>query len=460
MAKKKKQKRSNAQLVLLALIAFTVIAWLGLLNNKTTQTNERADLLSAADEFEANEIYKMAAQKLERYLELEPKSYDTMLRLAEDYFLFGDTNGFIGSCDRAISIDKTREEPYALKADYYIEQAQYAEAIKVLDAAERVVTNNPKLKAIRDSLHGKYVEKYLSATELGEWIDNGKNSYLTVGSDEKWGLVLQDGKSKIRQKFGFLGAYSEADLGEGIAEGILPCEVDGEWYYIDLDGDKRLIGKEAYEYLGAFCDEYAPAQRAGTWGYITPKFEEKSFIYTYAGAFSEGVAAVKKGEMWALLDSKLKEITSFEFDDISIDANGFCARYGLVVVRRGTKSYLYDTKAKTISEKGFDELRMPASEDGAIAAKTGDFWGFIDRSGKEILAPEFEDADSFSMGFAPVQVQERWGYIDASGAMVIEAKFFEARSFTSKGVAAVKSNSYGWNLIVLCEYDIATGGLF
>lgn len=49
--------------------------------------------------------------------------------------------------------------------------------------------------------------------------------------------------------------------------------------------------------------------------------------------------------------------------------------------------------------------------------------GFIDRSGKVLIEPQFEDAQDFSEGIAPVKVNEKWGFIDELGKIVIEPKF-------------------------------------
>ena len=49
--------------------------------------------------------------------------------------------------------------------------------------------------------------------------------------------------------------------------------------------------------------------------------------------------------------------------------------------------------------------------------------GFIDRSGKIVIEPQFEDAQNFSEGTAPVKIKDKWGFIDELGKIVIEPNF-------------------------------------
>ncbi len=116
------------------------------------------------------------------------------------------------------------------------------------------------------------------------------------------------------------------------------------------------------------------------------------------------------------------------------------------------------------------EVLYPISEDGK--------WGYIDRSGKVVVTPQFDAAERFheglaavrlkhrlafidssgaiaistdfdvtgfnlspfrfSEGLAPVPVAKKWGYIDKHGTLVIPAVFSDANAF-SEGLARVES---------------------
>jgi hypothetical protein len=46
--------------------------------------------------------------------------------------------------------------------------------------------------------------------------------------------------------------------------------------------------------------------------------------------------------------------------------------------------------------------------------------GFIDKTGKMIIEPKFDDAEPFSEGLAKIYVGKRYGYIDKTGKYVWE----------------------------------------
>ena len=224
---------------------------------------------------------------------------------------------------------------------------------------------------------------------------------------------------------------------------------EGKYYYIDLNGNKKLAGDKDYEYLGSFGDGYAPACLNGVYGYIDRDFNEYNFKYEYAGAFSNGIAAVKKDGKWSLIDTGFKEITSETFDDVLLDSYGFCSVYGRTVVCIDGKYTVLDGSGNRIFKEIYDGVAIPASEDGYIAVKLNNRWGYTDAEGKKIIDFKFEDAKSFSLGLAPVKYEGKWGYINKNGDMVIENRFEDAVPFSSNGAAAVMTYD-SWDFIMLC----------
>ncbi len=80
-----------------------------------------------------------------------------------------------------------------------------------------------------------------------------------------------------------------------------------------------------------------------------------------------------------------------------------------------------------------------------------DKWGYIDKTGKMVIEPQFDKVKAFSGGLATVEINGKWGYIDKTGRMVIEPQFDDTGSF-SEGLAAAKKTYSG-----LYEYIDKTG---
>jgi hypothetical protein len=82
----------------------------------------------------------------------------------------------------------------------------------------------------------------------------------------------------------------------------------------------------------------------------------------------------------------------------------------------------------------------------AVVNLGGDFlgkYGYIDKAGKYVINPQFEDAKPFKDGFAAVEVGRKWGYINKGGKFVINPQFDDAEPFND-GLAVVKvGGKYG-----------------
>ncbi|WP_158260502.1 WG repeat-containing protein [Chlorogloea sp. CCALA 695] len=106
-------------------------------------------------------------------------------------------------------------------------------------------------------------------------------------------------------------------------------------------------------------------------------------------------------------------------------------------------SYGYiDKTGKSVIKPQF-KLAYKFSE-GLARVKIGDKWGYVNKTGKQVIRPQFAtDADdvygkpgSFFNGLAAVKVGNKWGYINKQGQLAIKPKFSTAENF-SEGLAVV-----------------------
>ena len=151
------------------------------------------------------------------------------------------------------------------------------------------------------------------------------------------------------------------------------------------------------------------------------------YEYTDARDFHEGLAAVKSKDAWGYINNLGHVVLPFvhkvpEVGDFS---------EGLAFV--GNR-YIDTEGAPAFGDRTF-ERGLPFSQ-GVAAVQSGGQWGFIDLTGRFVIAPAYEAAGSFSEGLAPVRRGGLWGYIDMGGREKIPTQFLHAGPF-SEGLAAV-----------------------
>ena len=85
-------------------------------------------------------------------------------------------------------------------------------------------------------------------------------------------------------------------------------------------------------------------------------------------------------------------------------------------------------------------------------------YGFIDKTGKEIIPCKYNNANNFKEGLAAVNLNGKWGYIDKTGREICPCKYDWAYDFF-KGLAKVKlNNKYGYidttgKEVIPCIFD-------
>lgn len=84
-----------------------------------------------------------------------------------------------------------------------------------------------------------------------------------------------------------------------------------------------------------------------------------------------------------------------------------------------------------------------SSDEALFDVQVGGKSGYIDKSGRLVVQPQFDVARPFSEGLAAVRVGDlqtgKWGYIDQTGRLVISPRFREADDF-SNGLALANMN--------------------
>lgn len=86
-------------------------------------------------------------------------------------------------------------------------------------------------------------------------------------------------------------------------------------------------------------------------------------------------------------------------------------------------------------------------------------WGFVDRSGKTVVPPQFQEAEYFAESLAPVETDFKYGYINKAGDLIIKPSFDRAYSFSDGLGVVIKKDKYGFidssgQFVISPKYDL------
>ena len=198
-------------------------------------------------------------------------------------------------------------------------------------------------------------------------------------------------------------------------------------------------------------EDYFPVREKGKIGFmdktgkivISPQFD--STLTEDGVTFGEGLAAVYVGDKWGYIDKTGKFVIPPKFKQ-RFPPSLFHEGLAQVEIQEGIHSFI-DKSGEVVTALKFIEQRTVFSE-GLARVSKGDKVGFVDKTGRFVIEPQFDEAEDFKEGLAVVKVpvkvddkvESKFGFIDKTGKMVIEPRFSEARSF-SEGLAVVTINS-------------------
>lgn len=235
--------------------------------------------------------------------------------------------------------------------------------------------------------------------------------------------------------FVLLGTYSAASsqkLGSFLVRQHVAAQRMKTLKYSYMDSAGRIIidaGK--YQRVAGFSEGLAGVYLAGRgWGFIDktgkvaiePQFEAGS-------SFSEGLAVVVVKGKSGFIDKTGRVVIEPEYD------MAYSFSEGVAVAVKGDETFLIDKTGRKVLSRDSNRLRLNVSDDtrlsgGLIAAYdcAKEKVGFVDKTGRFVVEPQFTQAESFSEGLARVAVEdadgeERLGFIDRGGQFVIPPSF-------------------------------------
>lgn len=187
--------------------------------------------------------------------------------------------------------------------------------------------------------------------------------------------------------------------------------------------------------------KYFPVKIGDSYGYINregkilinPQFKE-------ATIFREGLALVKSSTddpKWGFINEEGKYVISPIYNQATVFSDGLAwvvadNESPTAIDKQGNiKFSMVEAKVVNIFSEGLASF--------AIEENYEKKWGFVDKTGKIVINPQFEEVGMFSEGQCPFKNGEnKWGYIDKKGNITINPQFDVADSYIN-GNAVVKT---------------------
>jgi len=224
-----------------------------------------------------------------------------------------------------------------------------------------------------------------------------------------WGFIDRNGKVVVSPDFE--NAFSGFS---GQPEWPALVKQNGRWQYVDRTG-RRVIDQTFSKSQFEVAPKEAPSEKND-----------------FASEFQGGFAKVRMNGRIGIIDKK--GTVTYSEDSAMQDPFTIYSE-GLARVRNKDGRYGYQDKQGNvvIAPQFFfaEDFR-----EGLAKVQTRNGIGFIDKSGKIAIQEIYEDASYFTEGLAPVCKNKLWGYIDKTGKILIPPQFSNATNF-SEGLAYV-----------------------
>lgn len=273
-----------------------------------------------------------------------------------------------------------------------------------------------------------------------------------------FGYINETGKLILNLQFDYAGEFNE-----GLAPVRVPGDETYKYGYINTQGEFVIQPQfgNAQKFQDVSGKLLALVNYGGKYGFIDnsgnfaipAQFDfASSFSPEYnvsrASAYLPKLAKVKVGDKWGFIDSAGNYVVNPQYDA----AGNFSE--GLALVKVGDKcGYIDNSGAMKITPRFGCTIKQPFVQYGEIV-ELGDFSsspGIFSLSlarVKEIIdRPTSTETPRIIRSGSAID-KSKYGYIDRTGKYVIEPQFDEAKDFSSDGLAAV---GFAQNIAVLSE---------
>ena len=162
--------------------------------------------------------------------------------------------------------------------------------------------------------------------------------------------------------------------------------------------------------------------------------------YSNVWSFKEGMFSIKKDNLCGYADEKGNVVIpciykhSYSFDNEVAEVQREGVKVPIIIDKTGKETLFDNNYDKTL---GFKE--------GLNAVCKDNLWGFVDKTGKEVISCKYSKVNNFKEGLAAVCKNDLWGFVDKTGKEVITCKYNKVNDF-KEGLALVSHRDKKGNI--------------
>jgi hypothetical protein len=345
---------------------------------------------------------------------------------------------------------------------YIVVESINMKAIDTFEYEDCKLLKNGFIVYMKNSKYGLYT-KYGSIITPPIYSDilDFEDGYSIIYNDDKYGIINEEGDEIISPKYEEIKIFKSK---------YFAVKNNNKWGYCNEEG-KEIISPQ-FDRTEDFSNDFAAVSNGSSFGYIN---KEGRYViapqFKVAFSFHNGNAIVQKeNNEICLINIKgeiIKNITTatiiYDLGEGFVEATQYYDENNMSYYWNERKSAIIDSSGKLLTSFEFYNNQDGVGcvlpfKDGYAAVCKGDFWGVIDKNGKELISPKYTNMLFFNEGFSSFSIGgtkeliegegvqyydyfgEKKGFVSFDGKEIYTPQYDGVGSF-SEGFASVWKNS-------------------
>lgn len=423
------------------MVLLCVFGWFSQVSTFLSKKNQWQTNVEDGQEYEARGLHQRAIQSYEAALSVR-EDEELRRELLDVYALAWEErevtrSEYRSALEIACAAWPKKEDFWVRLVEVLRDSNSYPDAYKALAQAGRAGAKGGLLEA----LNREITYAFTSGSQYFTRYYSAPSGYTTIYSGERWGVIAPDGEREYDCEYQYISPYSD----DGSA--VFCTEEDAR--LLDKYNILQAVLEEEPIEARAYGDGFLPTLQNNKWSYLDCEKGVLVGEYDNASSYQGGSAAVCRGEGWSIINSSGDLVIEQEFSDLRLYGNGNYSYDSMFVAAVNGDWSLYQDDGTAVSTD-FIAKDMDLYFGEAVAFQdTSGLWGFMDRKGKIIIEPQFQQAKSFSGGLAAVSNGDQWGFIDLKGEIVVDFQFLDVGYFTKEGACPISTVDGEFHMIIL-----------